>query len=175
MTDSFTLAIIGSSFGLKGFVKVKSLSGETGHLASLKSVILRHGNKEEEFFIEETMPSDNSFILMRFKGINSPEAAKTLTGAEVIADRANATPLKQNEFYIEDLKGLKLITASPDSPSREEVIGHITDIIEGGGGDLAEVRLLSGAIRLVPFRNEFLGDISIEEGKAVLLEKWILE
>ena len=182
MTESFTLAVVGSPFGLKGFVKIKSFSGETGHLASLKNAVLRHKNTEKMFAIEATeLLGDPSWILMKFEGINSPEAAKTLTGAELIADRSQAAPLKQGEFYVEDLKGLKVISAEAGAyagagaEAVAEVLGHIVDIIEGGGGDLAEVRLLSGETRLVPFRNEFFGSISLENGTAILLEPWILD
>ena len=174
MTQSFTLAIVGSSFGLDGFVKIRSLSGETSHLSSLKSVILRQHGKEKQYNIEEIMPSnDISWIYMKFHGINSPEQAKTLTGAEIIADRAFAAPLNEGEYYIEDLKGLKLVDS--DIPSNEEFLGHIIDVIEGGNGFVAEIRLNSGETRFIPFRKEFLGEINIQEGRVKLLEKWILE
>jgi 16S rRNA processing protein RimM len=181
LTKTFSLAVIGSPFGLKGFVKVKSLSGEIGDLASLKSVCLRQGDSKTLFNIEEAMPLGGSgqedysgeFLLMKFEGIDSPESAKTLIGAELIGDRSQAAPLKSGEFYIEDLKGLEVVSA--DSASGGAVLGHITDILEGGGGELAEIRLLSGESRLVPFRKEFFGDISIEKRKAVLLGQWILE
>jgi 16S rRNA processing protein RimM len=109
---------------------------------------------------------------MKFQGMDTPEAVGALKGAKLMADRSQAVPLKEGEFYVEDLKGLAVIAA--DSPS-DEALGHITDILEGGNGELAELRLLSGELRLVPFRNEFFGDISIEKGRVVLLERWILE
>jgi len=178
LTKTFTLAIIGSPFGLKGFVKVHSLSGETVHLAILKQVSLRQGDSEQVVFIEKTIPfganrSGNSeVLLMKFQGMDTPEAVGALKGARLMADRSQAVPLKEGEFYVEDLKGLTVIAA--DSPS-DEALGHITDILEGGNGELAELRLLSGELKLVPFRNEFFGDISIEKGWAVLRERWILE
>jgi len=70
---------------------------------------------------------------------------------------------------VEDLKGLEVIDGEG------KALGHIVDLIEGGGGNLAEVKLLSGARRLAPFRKEFFGDVSLEEGKIVLLESWVLE
>jgi len=169
--------VAGSPFGLKGFLKVRSLSGETAHLTALKSVSLRQGDSENVFFIEETMPlggdaSPSGFLLMKFQGIDSPEAAADLKGAKLVVGRSQAAPLKKDEFYIEDLKGLAVITANLDS---SEILGHITDILEGGGGNLAELRLLSGEIKLIPFRKEFFGDISIENHRLVLLEQWILE
>ena len=106
---------------------------------------------------------------MRFSGIQSPEAAAALKGAEVIVDREYAAPLKEGEYYVEDLKSLEVVTAAGES------LGHIADVVEGGGGDLLEITLVCGETRLAPFRKEFFGDISLEEGKITLLEPWILE
>jgi 16S rRNA processing protein RimM len=70
---------------------------------------------------------------------------------------------------VEDLKGLEVV-------DREgKTLGRIVAVNEGGGGNLAEVKLLSGAKHLAPFRKEFFGDVSLKEGKIVLLERWVLE
>ena len=54
-------------------------------------------------------------------------------------------------------------------------MGEITGVLEGGGGFLVEVRLPSTELRLIPFRNEFFGEVDPENRRAVLLEEWILE
>ena len=181
MTETFTLALVGSPFGLKGFVKVRSLSEETAHITALKQVKLRQGDTEKVYSIEEIMltgPGQSgdargkSLILAKFAGIDSPEAARALKGAELVADRSEAAPLKEAEYYIEDLKGLSVISADPET---EEILGHITDILEGGGGQLAELKLLSGELKLVPFRNEFFGNVDFKKSRIILREKWILE
>jgi len=168
MTERFVLALVGSPFGINGFVKVKSLSGEYEHLRRLNSVTLKIGNTERLWEIEDTLLIPKA-LAVKFRGINSPETAKTINGAELIADRASANPLEENEFYIEDLKGLAVIT------EKEEILGHITNIVEGGGGNLAEIRLISGELRYAPFRNEFFGTISLKNSNAILLCPWILE
>jgi len=181
MTEKFIIGQIGAPFGVKGFVKVRPLSGEVDHLLKLKSVTVSKDGKERELQIEESAASASA-VLMRFAGINSPESAKTLTGAQLIANREQAAPLKDGEFYVEDLKGLPvtaekgLTTAcEQDNVHAGEIIGHITDIIEGGGGELAEIELVNGEKRLVPFRKEFFSTISPKEGKIVLQNIWILE
>ena len=170
MTKTFCLAVLGPPFGLKGYIKVRSLSGENDHLKALKSVCLKQGENEKVFIIEDSTFS-GEFLLMKFQGIDSPEAANELKGSRLMVNRSEAAPLKEGEFYVEDLKGLAII----DNSESGEVLGHIIDIVEGGGGELAELRLLTGEIKLVPFRKEFIGDINIEDGKLILLEKWILE
>ena len=168
MTEKFIIGLIGAPFGVKGFVKVRPLSGEIGHLLKLKSALVSRDGEERVLQIEETAPAAPT-VLMRFAGIDSPEKAKTLTGAQILAGREQAAPLNEGEFYIEDLKGLTVIAENGDT------IGHITDIIEGGGGELAEIELTNGEKRLVPFRREFFSEISPEKGNVVLQNLWILE
>ncbi|GHV63059.1 ribosome maturation factor RimM [Spirochaetia bacterium] len=180
MTEQFVVGLVGAPFGLKGFVKVRSLSGEIDHLLKLTQVILRQGTAERVWEIEESVPSFPA-VALKFKGIDTPEDAKVLSGAELIAAREQASPLKKGEYYIEDLRGLEVIfapsAASEGAPDNEksEILGHITDILEGGGGNLAEVKLLSGETRLVPFRDEFLGEVNLETRRIALLNRWILE
>jgi len=105
---------------------------------------------------------------MRLQGINDPEAAGALIGAEIIAPREQASPLKEGEFYVEDLKGLEVV--SPEG----EILGRIANVVEGGNGSLAEVLLPSGEKRFAPFRKEFFGEVDLKDRKIILLEPWIL-
>jgi len=185
MTERFIVGIVGAPFGLKGFVKVKPLSGEIDHLLKLASVTLRQGEKEFSFAIEESAALDKGrahdtgrspdtgqaapVVTMRFAGFHTPEAAKALQGAQLIVDRKSAAPLQPGEFYIEDLKGLEVLDTGG------HIIGHINTIIEGGGGDLVEIMLQNGELKLVPFRKEFFSGIDPKKNQIILLNLWILE
>ena len=176
MTEQFVAGIVGAPFGLKGFVKVKPLSGEIEHLLKLRSVIVRRNGKEQLLDIEESAAagsgaSSGGVLVMRFAGCDSPETAKDLHGAELLVDRENAAPLHPDEYYVEDLKGLAVVDGADDG----EILGHIAGIIEGGGGDLAEIRLKNGKSRLVPFRKEFFTGICPEKGRVILQNLWVLE
>jgi 16S rRNA processing protein RimM len=173
MTEKFIIGLVGSPFGVKGFVKVHPCSGEIDHLLKLKSVVVSKDGKERTLKIEEIAPADPA-VLMRFAGIDSPETAKTLNGAKLIAGREQATPLGEGEFYIEDLKGLPIV-AFGATAENGEAIGTITDIIEGGNGELAEIQLSNGEKRLIPFRKEFFSEICPQEGRVILKNLWILE
>ena len=168
MTEKFIVGLAGAPFGVNGFLKIHPCSGEIGHLLKLQSVIVSKDGKERLLKIEESAPAPPS-VLMRFAGIDSPEAAKTLNGARLLAGREQAAPLGEGEFYIEDLKGLAITTENG------ETIGHVTDIIEGGGGELAEIELSTREKRLVPFRYEFFSEICPEKGRLILKNLWILE
>ena len=171
--------IIGAPFGLHGFVKVKPLSGEIEHLLRLKEAVLRLDGREKILAIEESSAAAPA-VLVRFAGYNSPEDAKALSGAELLVGRKDAAPLKPGEYYIEDLKGLAVVdgdvgnTAGENAADRQ-IIGRIAAIIEGGGGDLAEIQLNDGKKRLVPLRKQFFPDIDPQNGHVILKNLWILE
>jgi len=176
MTRQFVAGVVGAPFGLKGFVKVKTLSGETGHLLRLRSATLRQDGKVREIGIEESSAVPPSLV-MRFAGFDSPEAARKLTGAELLVGREDAAPLRPGEFYVEDLKGLDVVCGDAGGDcAAGEVLGRIVSVIDAGGGDLAEIALArGGGTRLVPFRGEFFGDVDLEKGLAVLKNAWVLE
>jgi 16S rRNA processing protein RimM len=168
MTEQFVVALVGAPFGVKGFVKTKPLSGELDHLEQLETVVLRQGIHETPFYIEETLRVGPS-LAVRFRGIDTPEAARTLAGAEMLTGRDHAAPLGKDEYYVEDLRGI------PVTDRTGAVLGEIADVIEGGGGQLIELRLPGGEFRLVPFRKEFFGEVDTKKRRAILLESWILE
>jgi 16S rRNA processing protein RimM len=127
---------------------------------------------ERRYEVEETGGTPASFV-MKFRGVGTPEAAKLLAGAEIVVPRDGAAPLAEDEFYIEDLRGIRVILGTGEGSA--EVVGSIVDVVDGGGGQLLEVRLNDGSSRLLPFRNEFFGDIDLSAGTAVLRERWMLE
>ncbi|GHV22386.1 hypothetical protein FACS189494_09150 [Spirochaetia bacterium] len=173
MTDDikngwFVSATIGQPFALEGFLKIHSISGEVNHLLKLQSVVLRKDKLQVTYQIERIYESGSN-LLVKFTNIDTPEDAKKLSGSEVLVKKSEAAPLKEYEFYIEELKGLHLINKN------DEFIGVITDVTEGGGGNLIEIKLADGELRLIPFCGEFIGEVSVEKGKAELLNEWILE
>ena len=174
LLTEFIAGIVGAPFGLEGFVKVKPLSGEIEHLLRLKSAVLRQDGKERVLAIEESAPNI-PVVVMRFAGFNSPEAAKALAGAELIVSREDAAALKPDEFYVEDLKGLAVLAPAAEAAPPSEVLGHINAVIEGGGGDLIEIRLTDGTLKLVPFRKEFFSSLDLENRRLTLNNLWILE
>jgi 16S rRNA processing protein RimM len=178
MTNRFVVGLVGAPFGLKGFVKVRPLSGEIDHLLRLTRVILRRDGTEKTLDIEASAPALPQ-VVIKFTGIDSPEAARALGGAELVTGREEASPLNPGEYYVEDLRGLVVIAAPAGADTVDsqntEILGHISDIVEGGGGDLVEIRLLNGEFKFVPFRNEFFAPLDLDSGWLMLWERWILD
>jgi 16S rRNA processing protein RimM len=187
ITERFVAAFLGGPFGLEGFIKLRTLSGETTHLLGLRSVCLRLSDGERVYEVEKITGSGGR-ALVKFRGVDSPEAAGLLRGAALLVDREDAAPLGEDEFYVEDLRGMRVVapreeacpegtalTGAVSADVEDEFLGTVTDVLEAGGGRLLELRLPTGELRLVPFRGEFFGEVDPEKGRAVLLKRWILE
>jgi len=170
--------LVRSSHGLNGFVKVESFSGEVEHIANLAAIDLRMGGvggSIKRYEIEAVEGSAHC-MLVKFKGIDTPEAAKQLSGAELVVPRDKACPCNKGEYYVSDLCQCVLVYQG-------SVVGTITGVMEGGAGDLLEVSLTEGSefgdakltTRLVPFRKEFVGKVDMKAKTVELMHRWILE
>ena len=196
MTEQFTVGIVRGSHGITGEFKVESTSGEYAHFADMEEVTLTDGNARRVCKIEWTKEGSD-ILYMKLVGINSPEEAAKYNRWEIVVPRKYAHPLQEGEWYIEDLKGCSVWykdeTADKTAPavSENDIVGTVTDVKEGGSGYLVEILLSeschflsedikhdrNGKIRsvFVPFKNEFIGSVDVENRKMQLMHLWILE
>ncbi|MBI5505207.1 MAG: 16S rRNA processing protein RimM [Deltaproteobacteria bacterium] len=77
------------------------------------------------------------------EGIEDRDAAAALTGAAVLASRADLSRLKDGEFFDADLLGLEVVSTDGRN------LGTITEIVETGANDVYVVTSEAGEI-LVP-------------------------
>ncbi|MGP1588168.1 MAG: ribosome maturation factor RimM [Treponemataceae bacterium] len=186
--EKFVIGIIRGSHGLAGKFKVESTSGEYEHFFELDEVTLRNESFERIFKIDTVEYCGNS-LLMKLDGIDCPEQVKKLQGTHILVPREKACPLKEGEFYIEDLKQCKLVYGLAEDSASAIIAGTITDVLEGGSGKLLEVELSeslhtksdstdksnSKKVVLVPFNKEFIGAVHIKDKVVQLMHLWILE
>ena len=173
------VGFIRGTHGFSGGCKVESTSGEYEHLLKLKEVTLKHGDEQREAKVE-SVSLGNAVAYVKFQGIDSDEMAKKYIRWEIEVPRKYAKPLAKDEWYIEDLRNCSLIYEEKNVPATSvapKVVGTITDVLEGGGGNLLEVSLAESCDRkvLVPFNNEFIGKVDVKNGTVQLMHLWILE
>lgn len=166
---------IRGTFGLEGFLKIESCSGEYEHFLNLKEIKLQLPSKGTEtqppelFYQVEECVVRNTDALLKLRGIDSPEAAKKLHEADILVPRDMACPLERGEFYINDL-------CNSDLVYKGNSVGTIADVVEGGGGLLLEVsEAATGRTVYIPFRSQFIGKINIPAKQVELMHRWILE
>ncbi|TFG65089.1 MAG: 16S rRNA processing protein RimM [Spirochaetales bacterium] len=168
MTEKLVTGVITTSHGRDGLVKVKSMSGETGHFHAMKEVVLRREERLKTFKVEKVKDAGSGFVLLKLEGVSSPEEAKKWGGWEILVDRDSATPLGRGEFYIMDLKGCAL---EKDGVS----LGIVEGIYSTFPADLLEVRCRDNRTVLVPFSDQFIGNVDAAGKVIELKQEWILE
>ena len=160
------VGFIRGTHGFSGECKVESASGEYEHLLKLKDVTLRHGELLKETKVE-SVSLGNAVAYVKFAGINSDEDVQKYNKWEILAERKYCKPLGKDD------------PATLDAPGHHkgDVLGKITDVLEGGGGYLLEVALSDSCDRkvLVPFNKEFIGKVDVKNGTVQLMHLWILE
>lgn len=169
-------AKIRGTFGLDGYLKAESLSGDLEHLAKLKKVFVQFYDsplqkrtlRDGYFTIAETVIR-NSDVLFKFEGINDSVAAKQFKSATILIPRDKVAPLHEGEFYICDLCKCVLVYEG-------ENLGKITSVFEGGSSFLIELtEAETGRLVYIPFNDEFIGEINLQEFTVQLMHRWILD
>ena len=154
--------------GVDGAVKVESYSGEADHFKALDTVELIREGRTREMEIE-SVAVHNRVPVVRFRGVETPESARLLSGWEIQVERNRAARLGNNEFYAADLVGASVTVSG-------EPVGRVLSVIEGAQAPLLEIDVLNGGPPvLVPFMERFVGDVDTGSGHIEIYERWILD
>ena len=167
MKQVLATGIVRAPHGVKGFVRVKPYSDDFKHFFSLKEVTLQREGKSRKVEIKQVQ-NHSGELLVKFKGIDSPEDARFISGWDILVPRQQASKLGKGEVYIADLPGMKLVYEN-------EEVGEVVSTIEGAQALLLEVLALDGKKYLVPYmKGIFVSDVDLENGTIKLLKKELL-
>ncbi len=178
--DQLAIGKIGGSFGVEGWVKVLSFSGESGHFLELESVLAKNDDKSlnpKSLTLKvEGVEAHADGVVMKFAGYETPEAARVLAGLELWVPRDKGAHCADGEFYIADLVGCLLC-------DKGNSVGRVVGVSEGGNGFLLEIdrsgvtpgNAGAGATSYVPFSLPFVGEVDMKTRRIELLTPWVLE
>ncbi len=107
-------------------------------------------------------------LVLHFKGYDSPESARSLSGMDIMVPVDKGAALRPGEWYVRDLVGLKLVLAG-------KTVATVSGVFDGAADPCLEASLPGGRVALIPFRNEFVGNVDLEAGTVILLAPWLLE
>ncbi|GAB4372385.1 MAG: ribosome maturation factor RimM [Spirochaetales bacterium] len=165
--ETLVIGILQRSHGVSGLLRVKSLSGETGHFLGLEWIFLRKGGKETRFEVENVQVRGKD-VFLKLKGIDSPEASIPYFSSEILVPREKASPLKENQYYYADLCRCSLVHDG-------DVVGKVVSVVESGASFLLEGRLSNGNTVWIPFVDAWVGEVDIERGRIEILNQELLE
>lgn len=157
MEDFFQIGIVTSTHGLKGEVKVFPTTDDPRRFKRLKEVIADTG-KERVSLEVEGVKFFKQFVILKFKGLEDIETVEKYRRASLYVTRQNAVRLKQDEYFVADLIGLKV--QNEDGTE----IGILKDVIETGANDVYEIDLNDGRQLLLPAIKQCVLEVGVEAG-----------
>ena len=161
MKEKLEIGQIVNTFGIKGFVKVYPYVNDITRFDNLKNVYIKLKNQETEFEIEE-VKYQKDMVLVKFKKIDTVEDAEKLRNAYIKIDRKDAVPLEEGEYFIADLLGLEVFLDTG------EKLGILDDIYNTGSKDIYVVKNEIGKQFLLPYIDEVIKKIDLENEKIIV-------
>lgn len=156
------IGVIGAAHGVRGEVRVKSFTAEPGALARHQPLTGPGG--APAFTVAALRPLKDDMVVVRFRGIDSRDAAEALNGLGLFVPRDALPPTDEDEFYHADLIGLRVETADGT------VLGEVIAAPSFGADDLLEVRLTGPRRRAVflPFSKAVVPVVDVAGGRVVV-------
>jgi 16S rRNA processing protein RimM len=144
-------------WGMKGHVKVTALSTNPERLKAGSEVrVLGRLTKIAEVVTPQGYP------IIKFQGYPDRTAAERLRGTYIEIDEADLPPLPEDEFYVDDLVGLEVVTASGES------IGRLTEVLGTGANDVYVVARPGQKDALIPAIADVVLSVDLEAKRMVI-------
>lgn len=161
MARTSELIVVGQivkPFGVKGEVRVRSLSDVPGRLAGLKTATLvAASGREVTTAVSRVREESGGFFIMGFEAFASPEEAAAFRGGFVKIPRARSPVLPEGQFYESDLIGLRVVEEGGGE------LGVLEEILETGSNHVFVVRRGSREI-LIPSTKEAVAAVDVRAG-----------
>lgn len=149
-----------TTHGIKGEVKVRS---DSSFDRFFEGSILYLKNQNDTIKIEiDSHRIHKDHDLITFNGIKNINDVLEYVGMDIYVDVEDLDELEEGEFYFDDLIDLVAF----DNLGNE--LGRITDINEVPQGIILVLEKLDKTTSLIPFVDEFIKEVNLEEQKIII-------
>jgi len=135
---------IGSTYGIKGWLKVHSYTEEPLQILKYKPWYLSQGSDWQVYELEDGRAHGKG-IVVKLVGIENPEIARTLTGKNIAIKREQLVSLPAGEYYWADLEGLNVID------QKGQTLGQIIYMMATGSNDVIVIKDARGKEHAIPY------------------------
>lgn len=163
MPDRIAVGVIRRAHGVRGEASIEPWTDSVERFTELESVTLVSPDESSTREVRiESVREHGERALVKFAGIETPEDVQTLQNWTVEIPEGEARELEEDEYFLHDLIGLTLF----DADGKER--GVVTDLFEGGGGLLLNVKRADGREFEVPFAADLCTEINLAEKRMVV-------
>ena len=143
--------------GIKGLLKVRPDTDDPERFLDLESVFVKQGEAYTEMPVDEVSVREDG-VYLRLNGVQDRDAAEKQRNLMLYVDRDHAVELGEDETFICDLIGCKVI----DLQGNE--LGTVKDVLQPGGNDVYVFRGGSLGEVLVPALKSVVLSVDLEVG-----------
>ncbi len=148
-------------FGIKGDTKVYPHTDDPSIFKKIKKVFIEKGSEYEEYEVESARMA-LPLVILKFKGIDTPEDIRAFRQKDIYILREDASPLEEGEYYFADIIGMDV--TDDNGIAR----GKITDILQTGANDVYEITAEDGTSFLLPAIKECILNVDTAENKMLI-------
>ncbi|NQY89070.1 MAG: ribosome maturation factor RimM [Colwellia sp.] len=159
--NQITLGKVGAVYGIKGWLRIHSFTGETDAILDYFPWSLKLGNNTRTVDITDWR-KHNKGLIVKVGGIDDRDDAQALVGSEILTNESTLPELSQGDYYWRDLIGMAVVT------TKGYDLGVVSDMLETGANDVLVVKAnlndgFSKKERLIPYLLEqVVESVSIE-------------
>lgn len=153
----FSVGKVLAARGISGEIKVQPWTDSPEDFLFIQKLFLDVSSQPLEITGKKVHKSQ---IILKIKDINTRNEAELLRGKKLFAYREDI-PIAEDRYFIEDLKGLKIIDAACG-----ENYGVLKDVINTGANDIYVVKnelgkefllpIIDGTIEKIDLENDFI-------------------
>ena len=146
-----------SPFGRKGEAKIRPYTDSTGQFKDLKEAFVIGRDIDGRVLKIDKVWFHKGAVIIKFQGIDDINTVETLRNAEIRIKEASLIPLAADEYYVDDLIGVDVVTTTG------EQLGKIKEVLEAPAND---VYITDRA--MIPAVKEFVLSIDLDKKKMVV-------
>ena len=161
MKDFMSVGQIGKTHGIKGEVKVFSLTDSLERFKTIKDVYI-----DGEIRKVEGCKLQADKVILKIEGIDSIEQAETYRNKYLMVKREDAIKLSEGSYYVADIIGCSVLEEDG------EELGKVFDVLNTPGNDVYWVKGKKEV--LIPVLKDIIVSIDINKHKIVIkpVKEW---
>jgi len=147
--------------GLRGNMRADLLTDVPERFKDLEQVWLESGNGERSPYTIESCKTERNALMLKFAGVDTPEAADKLRGAYIQVPDDQKAQLPEGQFYVCDLIGSKVLTEDGSE------VGMLREILQMPANDIFVVDTPDGE-SLIPAIQEVIVELDAVNKRVVI-------
>ncbi len=155
MEDLFRVGCVTKAHGMRGEVKVYPTTDEPERFKTYDGLLLDNGKERRNVHIE-SVKFFKQMVILKLKECSSMDEAELLRGADLYVPREQAVPLSENEYYVSDLIGMRVLAEDGQR------LGVIEDVMQTGANDVYVVKREDGKEILLPAIRDCVKEVDVK-------------